>query len=79
MTQAKILCVEKPKEHSEAIKEAARLIKNNQLVAFPTETVYGLGSSINGAFLPLIIGANALNPLAIMKIFAAKQRPSDTH
>ncbi|MBS7633546.1 threonylcarbamoyl-AMP synthase [Candidatus Bathyarchaeota archaeon] len=43
---------------------AAALIRNGGLVAFPTETVYGLG-------------ANALNPKAIRALFAAKKRPLD--
>lgn len=42
---------------------AAKYIKEGKLVAFPTETVYGLG-------------ANALNPLAVAKIFELKERPS---
>lgn len=42
---------------------AAGLIKEGSLVAFPTETVYGLG-------------ADGLNPLAVAKIFEAKKRPS---
>lgn len=46
------------------IREAAELIKNGELVAFPTETVYGLG-------------ANALDKHAVQKIFRAKGRPSD--
>lgn len=46
------------------IKEAAMLIANNQVVAFPTETVYGLG-------------ANAYSEEAVAKIFIAKGRPSD--
>lgn len=43
---------------------AAQLIKEGQLVALPTETVYGLG-------------ANGLDPQAVAKIFAAKGRPQD--
>ena len=43
---------------------AAHLIKNGQLVAIPTETVYGLG-------------ANGLDPSAVSKIFEAKGRPQD--
>ena len=43
---------------------AARTLREGGLVAFPTETVYGLG-------------ADATNPKAIARIFAAKQRPSD--
>jgi len=46
-----------------SIREAAQIIKNGGLVAFPTETVYGLG-------------ANALNPFAVAKIFELKERPS---
>lgn len=49
--------------HSQ-ISEAAELIRKGELVAFPTETVYGLG-------------ANGLNKSAIKKIFAAKNRPQD--
>jgi L-threonylcarbamoyladenylate synthase len=44
--------------------EAAEFIRSGELVAFPTETVYGLGASL-------------FNPKAIEKIFRAKQRPSD--
>ena len=43
---------------------AAEMIKKGELVAFPTETVYGLG-------------ADGLNVEACKKIFAAKGRPSD--
>ncbi|OEH93301.1 L-threonylcarbamoyladenylate synthase [Bacillus solimangrovi] len=46
------------------IQEAAMWIKNNEVVAFPTETVYGLG-------------ANALADDAVEKIFTAKGRPND--
>jgi len=45
------------------IARAAELIRQGELVAFPTETVYGLG-------------ADALNPLAVAKIFELKERPS---
>ncbi len=45
------------------IVTAAEYILQGKVVAFPTETVYGLG-------------ANALNPLAVAKIFEIKQRPS---
>lgn len=44
--------------------EAAQILRTGGLVAFPTETVYGLG-------------ANALNEEAAKKIYAAKGRPSD--
>lgn len=45
------------------IQSAARLLKQGRLVAFPTETVYGLG-------------ADATNPDAVRKIFAVKGRPA---
>ncbi len=45
------------------VEKAAGLIRAGKLVAFPTETVYGLG-------------ANALDPLAVAKIFELKERPS---
>lgn len=48
----------------DAIKRAGDILKAGGLVAFPTETVYGLGG-------------NALDPQASMKIYAAKGRPSD--
>jgi L-threonylcarbamoyladenylate synthase len=47
-----------------SIQKAADCIKKGGLVAFPTETVYGLG-------------ANGLDPAAVKAIFAAKQRPAD--
>lgn len=46
------------------LKEAAQILRSGGLVAFPTETVYGLG-------------ANALDENASSKIYAAKGRPSD--
>ena len=46
------------------LETAAELLRSNELVAFPTETVYGLG-------------ADALNAAAVKKIFVAKGRPSD--
>ena len=46
----------------EAIHQAAEIIKKGGLVAFPTETVYGLG-------------ADAFNPLAVARIFEVKRRP----
>jgi L-threonylcarbamoyladenylate synthase len=46
-----------------AIRRAAELIRRGGLVAFPTETVYGLG-------------ANALDREAVLRIFEAKQRPA---
>jgi L-threonylcarbamoyladenylate synthase len=49
-------------ETDPALLRAAAILRSGGLVAFPTETVYGLG-------------ANALDPAALEKIFAAKQRP----
>lgn len=48
----------------DALAEAGQVIRTGGLVAFPTETVYGLG-------------ANALNPDAVKGIFRAKGRPAD--
>ncbi|MBR3212498.1 MAG: L-threonylcarbamoyladenylate synthase, partial [Firmicutes bacterium] len=48
----------------EDIRKAAEIIASGGLVAFPTETVYGLG-------------ANALDPEAVGKVYRAKGRPSD--
>lgn len=50
-------------EARQAIAHAAGILRAGGLVAFPTETVYGLG-------------ANALDPAAVARIFAAKQRPA---
>lgn len=49
---------------TEDIKLAAEILAGGGLVAFPTETVYGLG-------------ADALNPEAVGRVYAAKGRPSD--
>lgn len=51
-------------DYDSELKEAAEIIKRGGLVAFPTETVYGLGAS-------------ALDPTAAGRIYAAKGRPSD--
>lgn len=48
----------------QSIAQAAELLRQGELVALPTETVYGLG-------------ADASNPQAVAKIFAAKGRPAD--
>ena len=55
---------ETTEEELSLFKKAAEIIKAEGLVAFPTETVYGLG-------------ANALNENAVKKIYEAKGRPSD--
>jgi L-threonylcarbamoyladenylate synthase len=51
-------------QSSTVINEAVKTLREGGLVAFPTETVYGLG-------------ADAKNPDAIKKIFTAKGRPSN--
>ncbi len=51
-------------EDGDLIRKAGELLRQNKLVAFPTETVYG-------------IGANALSKEAVAGIFEAKGRPSD--
>ena len=50
--------------NNEIFRKGGEILRNGGLVAFPTETVYGLG-------------ANALDPEAAKKIYAAKGRPSD--
>jgi len=50
-------------QSQEAISRAAEILRSGGLVALPTETVYGLG-------------ANALDPAAVARIFAAKERPA---
>lgn len=62
--QTKIITILNKNNLKEELQEAIELIKQNELIAFPTETVYGLG-------------ANALNDEAVKKIFKAKGRPSD--
>lgn len=56
--------IKKEKLDREIIEKAGEILKSGGLVAFPTETVYGLG-------------ADALNESAAEKIYAAKGRPSD--
>lgn len=63
--KTKIIRIEnKENLRDEQLLEAAEILRNGGLVAFPTETVYGLG-------------ANALEAEASAKIYAAKGRPSD--
>ena len=59
-----IKITDKTQGNEEELVVAAKILKAGGLVAFPTETVYGLG-------------ANALNEEAARKIYAAKGRPSD--
>ena len=56
--------IDKNKIDEQILEKAGVILKNGGLVAFPTETVYGLG-------------ANALDEEAAMKTYAAKGRPSD--
>ncbi|NLY85508.1 MAG: threonylcarbamoyl-AMP synthase [Tissierellia bacterium] len=60
----KIIKIDENNIDKNLIGEAVRIIKNGGLVAFPTETVYGLG-------------ANGLDEEAVKKIFIAKGRPQD--
>jgi L-threonylcarbamoyladenylate synthase len=64
MKQTIVLKVNSENPEAEKIRTAARIIQKGGLVAFPTETVYGLG-------------ADALNPDAVLKLFEAKKRPLD--
>ncbi len=60
----RLVCVDRWNPQREIIEEAGSLLRRGGLVAFPTETVYGLG-------------ANGLDPSAVERIFEAKGRPSD--
>lgn len=60
----KIVKIDPAHPRMEDIREAGRIIREGGLVAFPTETVYGLGG-------------NALDVTASQRIYAAKGRPSD--
>lgn len=62
--KAEIISMREDGIDMESVARAGEILKNGGLVAFPTETVYGLGG-------------NALDPQASMKIYAAKGRPSD--
>ena len=62
--RAEVVAMDAEHLNMEAIQKAGEILKKGGLVAFPTETVYGLGG-------------NALDPKASMKIYAAKGRPSD--
>ncbi|MFC1480415.1 L-threonylcarbamoyladenylate synthase [Candidatus Omnitrophota bacterium] len=64
MTKPRIFKIDPLNIDLDLIKQAAEVIHNRGLVAFPTETVYGLG-------------ANALEPRAVTGIFEAKKRPLD--
>ena len=62
--QTKCIQIDNVKARKEALHEAGELIRRGEVVAFPTETVYGLG-------------ANGLDADACAKIYQAKGRPSD--
>lgn len=62
--ETKVAIIRDIENDIEYIKEAGEIIEQGGIVAFPTETVYGLG-------------ADALNPEAVKKIFVAKGRPQD--
>jgi L-threonylcarbamoyladenylate synthase len=59
-----VACIDPTAPSAEVLAEAARVLRSGGLVAFPTETVYGLG-------------ANALDASAVARIFAAKGRPAN--
>src|SRR6266487_3725504 len=60
---AEVLATHTPELFRKAVAKAAELLRAGQLVALPTETVYGLA-------------ANALDAAAVERIFAVKGRPS---
>lgn len=62
--KTKLLKIDRNSFQPEDLQEACDLLKNGELVAFPTETVYGLGG-------------NALDETAAARIYQAKGRPSD--
>jgi L-threonylcarbamoyladenylate synthase len=61
--RAEILAIHTTQLFAEAVRRAAALLRQGEVVALPTETVYGLA-------------ANALNPDAVEKIYAIKGRPA---
>lgn len=62
--ETKVITIDHKSMDEAVLQEAGTIIKNGGLVAFPTETVYGLGG-------------DALNKESSKKIYAAKGRPSD--
>jgi len=60
----RVLRVDPRAPEESVIQEAARLLKDGKLVAFPTDTLYGLG-------------ADATDPEAVAGVFSAKSRPKD--
>lgn len=62
--KTRLVTITEIEKDKELLEEAGAILQNGGLVAFPTETVYGLGG-------------DALNPQSSQKIYAAKGRPSD--
>ena len=62
--ETKVITIDQTSIDEEVLRQAGKVIKNGGLVAFPTETVYGLGG-------------DALNKESSRKIYEAKGRPSD--
>ena len=63
-TGLQVIRVDPERIEDEQLLPAAKALRHGQLVAFPTETVYGLG-------------ANAIDPAAVARIIAVKGRPPD--
>ncbi len=59
-----VRCVQRTLPARDIVTEAAAILRAGGLVAFPTETVYGLGASV-------------LNESALARVFAVKRRPAD--
>jgi L-threonylcarbamoyladenylate synthase len=64
LTETKLIKVSPSNPQDDLIEMATEILRSGGLVAFPTETVYGLG-------------ADAFNPVAVNKVFAVKGRPAD--
>ena len=62
--QTEVIRIDDVRVQSKVLKRAGEILRSGGLVAFPTETVYGLGG-------------DAFNPSSSKKIYAAKGRPSD--
>ena len=62
--ETELVLITELKEQKDILRKAGNILQAGGLVAFPTETVYGLGG-------------DALNPQSAKKIYAAKGRPSD--
>jgi L-threonylcarbamoyladenylate synthase len=60
--QTVLLVTSTTRDRTRAVAEAVALLKRGEIVALPTETVYGLA-------------ADAMNPIAVARIFEAKERP----